>query len=516
MAHAVSIAGAWAGGPQVPPFVPTNIAGLKLWLDPRFGITYVQGPVVATGTTPPAVTFAGTPSSSANSIVLTCTGVGTNTTATFSWTLNGVAQAPFTAAATVVLPGTGITATFPVGAYTNTPSADTYTSVVTSSAWQDTQSGGGLSVVQATPTSQPPLKAVDPIYSNMPTFGFSGGFLSVANPVKSQPWTVYILGEAPSGINNVFFDDTNTIFGYSTSGILSLFAGAGLNTGNVSAGKHALAFVLNGTSSAIYVDSAATPAATGNASTIAPGGTFILGSQAAGALPLNGKECIVLSYAGAHTQAQVAQVLAWMRAQHGTYTGTNTLVLDGNSFLVVDSAALATDVFGSLSSFGSATKNNGVSGETTPTMSSLALTATDPYFGTGGNRGNVAVGIEITNDVAVGGASAATAYANIQAYCAARRAFGWKVIITTFLSRSDAGVSGTFNTIRATVNANIQANWPTFADGLADWASDPIMGINGAETNPTYFLSGNLHPNAAGMAILAPYVTAAIKSLGYT
>lgn len=117
------------------------------------GQTLVQGPVSATGTAPPAVTFAGTPSSSTNTIVLTCTGTGTNTTATFSWTLNGVSQTPFTAASTVVLTGTGITATFPTGTYSSTPSADTYTSVVTSSAWAD-QSGNGHTLSQATAANQ--------------------------------------------------------------------------------------------------------------------------------------------------------------------------------------------------------------------------------------------------------------------------------------------------------------------------------------------------------------------------
>ena len=142
------------GEGEYPGFVPTDLPGCVLWLRADLGVTIVQGPVVATGTSPPAVTFAGVPASSTNTIVLTCTGAGTNTTATFSWTLNGIAQTPFTAAATVVLPGTGITATFPVGAYTNTPSADTYNSVVTVSAWAD-ESGAGNNVTQATAALQP-------------------------------------------------------------------------------------------------------------------------------------------------------------------------------------------------------------------------------------------------------------------------------------------------------------------------------------------------------------------------
>jgi|HubBroStandDraft_1064217.scaffolds.fasta_scaffold66001_3 hypothetical protein len=153
---AMADASAWcgpAGGTAAS--TPLTILGATLvaWYRADLGVTIVQGPVVKNGTTPPAVTFSGTPSSSANTIVLTCTAAGTNTTATFSWTLNGVAQTPFTAAATVVLPGTGITATFPAGAYTNTPSADTYTSVVTVSSWAD-QSGNGFTATQAAALQQ--------------------------------------------------------------------------------------------------------------------------------------------------------------------------------------------------------------------------------------------------------------------------------------------------------------------------------------------------------------------------
>ena len=135
-------------------FSPLQIAGCVLWLRSDLGVTFVQGPVVATGTTPPAVTLTGTPLSRKTSIQLICTAAGTQTTATFAYYLNGVFQNSFTSAAAVVLGTTGITANFPVGAYTNTPSADTYNSVVTVSAWAD-ESGAGNNVTQATAALQP-------------------------------------------------------------------------------------------------------------------------------------------------------------------------------------------------------------------------------------------------------------------------------------------------------------------------------------------------------------------------
>lgn len=161
---------------------PATLTGLVAWFRSDLGITLAQGPVVATGTTPPAVTFSGTPSSSSNTIVLTCTGAGTNTTATFAFTLNGVAQAPFTAAPTVVLPGTGITATLSVGPYTNTPSADTYTSVVVVSAWGD-QSGNGHNAAQATALQQ---------FAYLPTGGPSSTPVLQGNNANSTSMTAAI------------------------------------------------------------------------------------------------------------------------------------------------------------------------------------------------------------------------------------------------------------------------------------------------------------------------------------
>jgi lysophospholipase L1-like esterase len=196
------------------------------------------------------------------------------------------------------------------------------------------------------------------------------------------------------------------------------------------------------------------------------------------------------------------------------FISANTLVFDGNSFLVYAGGGVLPIYIGNaLYTFGPYV-NNGVNGQTTTQMTAAAPTGTDPLVNTYRGPGNVVVGIEITNDIANAGASAAVAYSDIVAYCAARRAVGWKVIITACLSRTVVGLP-TFNTIRDTVNANILANWTTFADGYANWASDPIMGIDGAENNLTYFMNDGIHPNPAGCALLAPYVVAQIQSLGY-
>jgi len=75
-----------------------------------------------------------------------------------------------------------------------------------------------------------------------------------------------------------------------------------------------------------------------------------------------------------------------------------------------------------------------------------------------------------TNDLA-NGVSAADAYNALVAYCQARQAAGWSVIVCTCLPRSDVDIAAA----RATYNASITTNWATFADALANVAADPAL-----------------------------------------
>ncbi len=157
-------------------------------------------------------------------------------------------------------------------------------------------------------------------------------------------------------------------------------------------------------------------------------------------------------------------------------------------------------------------RNFGVSAQTTPAMDALAATQTDPLY-SASNTWNVVVGWEITNDLFFG-ASAADAYANFVIYCQARKAVGWRVPAVTVLPRNETGTPAGFEADRQTVNANIRANWRSFAHSLADIASDSRIGPAGSETNPTYY-SDLVHLNDAGYAIVAQYVAAAIQSAIY-
>ncbi len=120
----------------------------------------------------------------------------------------------------------------------------------------------------------------------------------------------------------------------------------------------------------------------------------------------------------------------------------------------------------------------------------------------------VAVIWEGTNDIAVGGVSAATAYANLVSLAQNLKASGYgKVVMGTVLPRS-----GLNNTTRGTLNTSIRGN-TTDWDATADVAADATIGADGANTNATYYAGDQVHLIAAGNAIAAPIFRTAIDGL---
>jgi hypothetical protein len=72
-------------------------------------------------------------------------------------------------------------------------------------------------------------------------------------------------------------------------------------------------------------------------------------------------------------------------------------------------------------------------------------------------------------------------------YCTIVHVSGAQCMVATMMSR------GTADAAKDLLNSAIYAIWSTFADALADIASDPNLGADGAYSNTTYFQSGGLH-----------------------
>lgn len=109
-----------------------------------------------------------------------------------------------------------------------------------------------------------------------------------------------------------------------------------------------------------------------------------------------------------------------------------------------------------------------------------------------------------TNDIAAGGASAATIQANLRQLYDNAASIGAKVVAVTILPRSSPGWSGAMETTRTTVNAWIQAQ----TDLAAVIDSDTYITSTSTQLN-----SDGTHPNAYGAFALGQPVGAAIEAL---
>lgn len=112
-----------------------------------------------------------------------------------------------------------------------------------------------------------------------------------------------------------------------------------------------------------------------------------------------------------------------------------------------------------------------------------------------------------TNDIS-GGASQAATYNAIVAYCQARQAAGYAVVVMTILPR--AGFDAGKEAIRVAVNAAIVTNYATFADGLVNVAADTRLDDF---TDTTYFLGDQTHLTAAGYAVVAELAAVVVGAL---
>jgi lysophospholipase L1-like esterase len=104
----------------------------------------------------------------------------------------------------------------------------------------------------------------------------------------------------------------------------------------------------------------------------------------------------------------------------------------------------------------------------------------------------------------------------IKTICLTWRKNGFKVIVATILPGSQI-TPGLYDPQRNELNEYIRANWPEFADGIADLGSNELMGYDGAEKNTTYFSPDQVHLTNAGYKVVGGVTgNAALNLLGNT
>ncbi len=187
------------------------------------------------------------------------------------------------------------------------------------------------------------------------------------------------------------------------------------------------------------------------------------------------------------------------------------LVCDGNS-LTWMSNSYPSQIEPLLESMGVHTRvvNRGIGGDTTEGMILDAPRDVDPFYSSM-YEDNIVVVWEGPNDIYYNDDGAA-AYQRLVTCCRARKAAGFKVVILTVLPCSSPSYPADFNTQRAVCNSLIRANWPTFADALADVAADNRIGDDGDSDNATYYVD-RLHMTTAGYAIVTGIVLDALREI---
>jgi len=240
-------------------------------------------------------------------------------------------------------------------------------------------------------------------------------------------------------------------------------------------------------------------------------------------LLVDGSVSTVKLAAGAVTAAKVAADVATqaeldadVAAQAATYLRVKPLVnltFDGDSQTVSGTFG---ETYPNQTVRGMDTRatfaNVGIGGQTLANLMTTAAARVDSLYQAGGK--NICLVWVGTNDLAVSAVTAATLQANLETYCAARRAVGWKVVVFTLLPRSDALSAANYDSKRLTFNTWLAANWTTFADAFCDVAAVPGIGVAGNETNLQFFDSTLVHMSSSGYALVARLARTALANLG--
>ena len=272
-----------------------------------------------------------------------------------------------------------------------------------------------------------------------------------------------------------------------------------------------LGIVSGAASSTIYVADKSDIRAGGLGSQALPGGR--IGGSLAGAA-YNGQQDMFafVVYGSALSASDVAAVQSGAKAAFlFDDSFAKQVIFDGDSITEgYGTAGLRNYVNKTIPALNSKARayNLGVFGQTFGAMLTDGVARVDSLYGAGFTRNVVSIAAG-SNDTA-NGVSAASLQTTFQNYCTARRAKGFKIVAHTILPRTD--YTGAQEAQRAAYNTWLRANWATYADALADWAADSVMGAANAAADPTLYGDGT-HPPDAGYTRLATITTTAINSV---
>ena len=375
------------------------------------------------------------------------------------------------------------------------------------STWLD-QSGNGNNFTSPT-ANQPTFLPADTNIGNGSSMVYAGGQkMNTAALTIAQPNTIIVVGRVTtlSGNPGIIDDATSRQLGYLAGGTTyAMDAGATVSGGVTDTSRHVYAWVFNGASSKLYIDSTGAAILSGNAGAGSGTGGLIIGTQSTGFMA--GEIAEVIVYSRALSTAELDKIFAYASGSRSGYVWTppRSLTFDGNSIML---GSFATTGFAALvaAKFGGANiLNDAFGGYTTQQCDAQAavLGATDSQYSSLRAK-NVNVMLEGLNDYRNTPSTAAQVLTHLTTYVTNRHAVGWKVVMCTLLPST-----GLLEVDRATINASILSA-STGADGTADIGNtSTLMGNIAQSTNPTYYVD-QTHPTTYGHTLLEPIVTAAV------
>ena len=215
---------------------------------------------------------------------------------------------------------------------------------------------------------------------------------------------------------------------------------------------------------------------------------------------LKGNISEVIGFSTYPTKKEIDTINSYLWTKYNLTTPYN-FVQDGNS-IGVGVGAYVRDSIG-LNRY----VNTSAGGQTTFQRFQQAPTAVDTCLGFPYTK-QVVYLLEGTNDLI--SMSADSAYAHMVAYRDARLAAGWKVVISTVLSR-DTTLNAGYEAKRQALNTLITSMPQDNTFKVVDFGQDANLSSTLAYQNLTYFSDG-IHPAVAGYKLIGKYVSAVIKS----
>lgn len=265
----------------------------------------------------------------------------------------------------------------------------------------------------------------------------------------------------------------------------------------ISGSRVLVAFVGTAAALTTWANAASSTATALTAGTSTPSAFF--GATGASVFPLQAGVKDLLFWSRALSGPEMADLLSYARTRGVAPTAAGLLAIDGDS----QSAGYGVNLHRSwwrLLALPSGVRRHcaAESGAQQATLTAQAAAILDPRRVPGAP--NVLALFAGTNDVAAG-TTAATLWANLQTYAAARRSAGWKVACFTIPNRG--GFNAGQNAVKDSVNASIRTN-PALFDGLVDVQADPRL------ATPAY---DGTHFNDAQHAVIAELAQPVISAL---